>query len=192
MPRATPLIVRRAIWTAAQQGEDTASLAARFGTPQRTVRRLIRSFHDAQDQVVAPAYRPGSAAPAWPVSAVDLAHQLRAAHPTWGAGMLLVQLRRKFPDTSLPCIRTLQRWMGEAGLAPALPGRRREPRRRAEAVHEVWEVDAADQLALATGQLVSWLRLVDEYSGAVLQTVVFPPRVEQGGDDHAFQRDKLP
>ena len=36
-------------------------------------------------------------------------------------------------------------------------------------------MDAVEQLRLANGQQVSWLRWVDEFTGAVLGTVVFPP-----------------
>jgi len=94
--------------------------------------------------------------------------------------MLLVQLRRKFQGAASPCMRTIQRWLADADLAAAPAGRKREPRQRAASAHEVWEIDATDQLALATGQLVSWLRLTDEHTGAVLLTAVFPPGLEQG------------
>jgi hypothetical protein len=36
-------------------------------------------------------------------------------------------------------------------------------------------MDAAEQMRIAGGQGVSWLRLVDECSGAFLATTVFPP-----------------
>jgi hypothetical protein len=36
-------------------------------------------------------------------------------------------------------------------------------------------MDAVEQLRLGSKQGVSWLRLVDEYSGAFLGTTVFPP-----------------
>jgi hypothetical protein len=45
---------------------------------------------------------------------------------------------------------------------------------RAAVPHAVWQIDASEYIALATGQRVSWLRVIDECSGAVLQTVVFP------------------
>jgi hypothetical protein len=177
MPRPTPMSVRQAIWSAAQAGEPVACLAARLDTPERTVRRLLGACRDA-GRPVEPAYR--SPPPRWPAEMVEWVLSLRQLHPGWGAGMLQVQLARKFPGAPLPCPRTLQRWLADAQLAPAPAGRRREPRLRAGCPHEVWEVDACDQLALATGQLVSWLRLTDEYSGAVLLTAVFPPGLEQG------------
>jgi transposase InsO family protein len=47
-------------------------------------------------------------------------------------------------------------------------------RTRASQPHQCWQVDACDQVRLANGQEVCWLRFVDEYTGAVLQTVVLP------------------
>lgn len=102
--------------------------------------------------------------------------QLRREHPTWGAGLIWVQLRQQDPTATLPAVRTLQRWLRQADLMPAPAGRRPRVRvRRAEGVHQVWQMDAAEQIPLKTDTRVSWLRIVDEYSGAVLQTEVFPP-----------------
>ena len=180
MPRATPLPVRQALWNAAQTGLDVASLAARFGLAPRTARHLLSSFRRAGGQVHPPAYRPGGQTPN--PAHVDCVVSLRQIHPRWGAGMLRVQLARRFPDDPLPHPRTIQRWLRRARLSAAPAGRKRPPRQRASAVHEVWEVDASDQLRLGNGQLVSWLRLTDEHSGPVLQTVVSPLGLEQRAD----------
>lgn len=83
-------------------------------------------------------------------------------------------LRRLNRWPSLPDPRTIRRWLEDAGLAPAPAGRKSPYRPRSAAPHERWQVDAADQLRLGNGQLVSWLRLTDECSGAILKTVVFP------------------
>jgi hypothetical protein len=90
-----------------------------------------------------------------------------------------------------PDVRTLQRWFAQAGLGPARPGRQPAAVRRWRATrpHETWQVDAAEDIALADGARVSWLRIADEFTGAVLETVIFPPRtVERGaglGDPEA-------
>ena len=82
------------------------------------------------------------------------------------------------PGIPLPSVRTIQRWLLEHGLAPAPPGRRRATAwQRAQNPHDTWEIDAADQKRLANSHMISWLRVVDECSGAVLQTRVFPPRL---------------
>jgi hypothetical protein len=69
----------------------------------------------------------------------------------------------------------LQRWFRQAGLAPAPRGRRpHSGSGRARQPHEVWQVDATEHVRLANGQQVSWLRIVDEHTAAVLDTTVFP------------------
>jgi hypothetical protein len=42
-------------------------------------------------------------------------------------------------------------------------------------------MDAAERMRLASGAQVSWLRIADECSGAVLQTRIFPPGVLEPG-----------
>ncbi len=41
MPRAIPLLVRQALWSAAAQGASTAELADRFDLPARSIRHLL-------------------------------------------------------------------------------------------------------------------------------------------------------
>lgn len=87
----------------------------------------------------------------------------------------------------MPAERTLNRWFRRAGLGPAPKGRRpASEARRAAAPHDVWQVDAAEEIALADGTRVSWVRVADEFTGAVLHTAVFPPRAVErcAGDVH--------
>jgi hypothetical protein len=107
---------------------------------------------------------------------------LRRAHAAWGAGFIRVWLRRLHPHADLPATRTLQRWCRTAGLNPAPPGRRPvEHAPPASTPHQCWQMDAKELVALGDGTRVSWLRLVDECSGAVLWTAVFPPRPLEPG-----------
>jgi hypothetical protein len=104
----------------------------------------------------------------------DQALELRRCHPTWGAGLIRVVLHERWPQRALPSTRTLRRWFSPAGLGPAPRGRKpMQHRPRATRAHAVWQMDAAEQLRLQTGEQVSWLRLTDECSGAVLGTKVF-------------------
>jgi hypothetical protein len=101
---------------------------------------------------------------------------LRAQHPTWGAGYIRVRLAATADPAELPSERALQRWFGRQHLPAADPGRRPPAEAdRATVPHDTWQMDAVEQLRLASGQGVCWLRLVDEYSGAFLGTTVFPP-----------------
>jgi hypothetical protein len=177
MPRPTPVPVRQAIWRRSQDGQDVPTIAAALGLPSRTVRQLVRCFRRQVQAAVAPDYgRCGAATPKCPEAVVQAAVALRREHPSWGAGLIRVMLRHRLPDGTPPAERTLQRWFVRAGLAPAPAGRRPTlVPRRAERPHEVWQMDAAEKVLLGTGQRVSWLRVADECSGAVLWTAVFPP-----------------
>ncbi len=80
-------------------------------------------------------------------------------------------------SVSSPAARTIRRHLQRAGLQPAPAGRRpasfpRIP--RAERPHQGRQIDASEDLRLQGNQRACWLRVVDECSGAFLQTVVFP------------------
>jgi transposase len=177
MPRAIPVPIRHALFRRWQQGEAVSQLAEAFDLPPRTVRHWCQRFRQHGDARLQPSYdRCGPRQPRTDAALVQAAVQLRREHPTWGAGLIWVQLRQQDPTATLPAVRTLQRWLRQADLMPAPAGRRPRVRvRRAEGVHQVWQMDAAEQIPLKTDTRVSWLRIVDEYSGAVLQTEVFPP-----------------
>ena len=84
-------------------------------------------------------------------------------------------MQHAHPRRPLPSPRTLQRWFEKQALPAAPPGRRPvlaiAP---AERPHDVWQMDAVEKMPLATGQGASWLRIVDECTGAVLDTKAFP------------------
>src|SRR5207249_11886049 len=83
-------------------------------------------------------------------------------------------LLRDGPTAAVPSARAFQRQFRRHGLARPL---RSEvpptPRQRALGPHDVWQMDASEPIRLADGTEVSWLRIVDEYTGAVLLTRVF-------------------
>src|SRR5205807_2244420 len=69
------------------------------------------------------------------------------------------------------------------GLAPRTVREllQRGRRRWASAPHETWQVDAAEDILLGDGTRACWLRVADEFTGAVLGTAVFPPRAVELG-----------
>ncbi len=176
MPAPLPLPLRRRILEQQQRGLPPAAIARQLQLPARTVRALCARFRAGGTGAVEPvSYDRAAAAPS---PAVQQALLLHAQHPSWGAPYLLVQLRQHHPDRhDLPSARTLQRWFARQQLPPAPAGRKpAQARATARQPHEVWQMDAVEQLALQTGQQVSWLRWVDELTGAVLGTDVFPLR----------------
>jgi hypothetical protein len=179
MPHPTPMPLRRVIVQRADQGQSVSTIARSLGLVCRTVRHLLRRIKIQGKAALAASY-PSRAYPHTLEfrELVDEGLELRREHPTWGAGLICVFLRRRHPKQELPSGRTLQRWFRHAALSPAPSGRRSGSQpKRAQRPHEVWQMDAADQVALRGGKLVCWLRIVDECSGAVLETAVFPPGV---------------
>lgn len=175
MPRSIPLPIRQAIQQRWQNGSSVSDLAASFGIARRTVRHLVQRFRDHGD--LAPAYDQCGRPVQSPSPLIEEALRLRQLHPRWGAGLIRVILQEKYPKAEVPCERTLQRWLQRLGEPAAPPGRRPDHESpRAHQPHEVWQIDAADQMRLRKGVQASWLRVIDEGTGAVLKTVVFPPR----------------
>ena len=180
MPRSIPVPVRQALLRGFKKGDSVAVLAARFHLAQRTVRHLIQKFQDTSD--LSPAYRRCGRSESTPPALIAEGMRLRQQHSTWGAGLIRVLLQEDHPQEEIPCVRTLQRWLLRLRADPAPPGRKpTNQSQRARRPHDIWQMDAAEQKRLKTGQQISWLRIADECSGAVLKTVVFPPRELESG-----------
>jgi transposase len=182
MPHPIPVPVREVIIRRAEQGQSAGLIARSLGLVSRTVRQLLQRLRKQGPNALTTSYS-GRPHPPQSRTLIEEAIQLRRAHPTWGAGLVRVLLRRHYPKAPIPAERTLQRWFRRAELIPAPSGRRSEPSSycRAQQPHAVWQMDAADQVALQNGTQVCWLRIADECSGAVLQTTVFPPGVLERG-----------
>lgn len=177
MPRPIPVPVRQVMFRLWQAGRDAAEIAERLGVPCPTVYRLLQRFRRDGASGVAPGYRRSSET--FPSSdGVKDAIDLRREHPTWGAEFIRVQLLEIDPAKEIPSARALRRWFARADLSPAKAGRRPKVKAdRAVMPHAVWQMDAKEHIKLKNKKEVSWLRLIDECSGAVLHTTVFPPRV---------------
>jgi transposase InsO family protein len=202
MPAPLPIPTRKAILRRWQAGQEAATVAADLDLIPRSVRRLYQRFRDHGISDIGPNHRTSNThrqdAPAY-----SAALALRQEHPTWGAPLIHVMLGHNFPKRSLPCPRTLQRWFAHAGLGYApktrMPGV--TDYHRADFPHDVWQMDAAEQLKLADGHhQVSWLKIVDEHTGAVLLTKIFdcglfnqvPPDQTQKALRQAFTTWGLP
>jgi len=176
MPRPIPVPMRQAMFRLWQKGYGTRQIAESLGLPCSAVRRLLQRFRVHGMDGIPPDYWHPSVPEAAPSDLVETAVSLRREHPTWGAGLIRVQLLLEAPGRPVPSERTLQRWFVRADLSPAPAGR--PPRThldRAASPHETWQMYAIEHIRIRTREEVSWLRLIDECSGAVLWTAVFPP-----------------
>jgi transposase len=174
MPRPTPRPVRDAVFRLWQQGQRAPQIAAVLGIPLSTVYRLIQRLRHDGVAGIPPRYRHPAIAPS---DVVNAALELRRGHSTWGAEWICAQLLDETPGRPVPSDRTLRRWFVRADLAPAPAGRRPKAEAgRTTAPHNTWQMDAKEHIILKNKQQVSWLRVIDECSGAVLHTTVFPLR----------------
>ena len=80
--------------------------------------------------------------------------RLRREHPSWGAGLIRVQVLRAMPGRIVPSERTLPRWFVGAGLSPAPAGHRPE----ADSAHAGHETTHGDLVAATDDGNVYLLR----------------------------------
>jgi hypothetical protein len=182
MPRPIPVPVRHAMFRLWEQAYTPRQIAETLGLSSVSVRRLVRRFRGRGRDGIAPDYPLAHIVSPLDSEVAKATLGLRREHPTWGAGLIRVQLLQEASVGPVPSTRTLQRWLLQADLAPALAGRRPKAAiSRATAPHETWQMDAKERVKIKSCAQVSWLRLVDECSGAALWTAVFPPRDLESG-----------
>lgn len=103
------------------------------------------------------------------------ARYLKFLHRGWGAPLIVTFLKRRY--SAVPSTRTLQRWFKAAGLTELRQKRPTSKHVKADEVHGCWQVDAKERLPAKA----CYLSIVDEHSGAFLETPVFPPLTNQSG-----------
>lgn len=190
MPAALALSIREEIVRRRQKGETFREIARELRVSYAATRRIWERFE--QEGNLRPHYdrcRPPEVRKAKVVH--EQAVELKQRHPSWGAGLIRLELCEQFANEEVPSERTLQRWFRRAGV-----GRRRGDSqvrvkvKRGRVAHEVWAMDAKEQIRLENGEYVSWLVITDEGSGAVLSATLFPhsplestrPSAGQAGD----------
>src|SRR5437588_10530182 len=119
MPRPIPVPIRRTIIRLWEQGQAPDQIAEALDVPCSTVRRLIRRFRLRGVVGLDPDSRRASdlVGPASDLEKAVL--QSRRAHPTWGAGLIRLHLPQETWGEPVRAVRTLQRWLLRADLAPA-------------------------------------------------------------------------
>ena len=175
MPAALPVPLREQMARLHEQGHLLVDIAQQLNVRYSTLCCWWRRYCKEGEAGLRPHYeRCGPRGPRAP-ELQQAALALKREHPTWGAGRIRVELAPPFPDRRLPQVRALQRWFRAAGLPPVRAQQPSVPRQRGQAVHDVWEVDAKEQIRLADGSGSSVLSAVDEASGALLAATPFPP-----------------
>jgi hypothetical protein len=174
MPKALDAAVRLTLFHLSDAGLSPGQVAQRLGVAESSVRRLLAARSRGQEQALRPRYAACGAhhraEKPWHAAALGLRQQ----NPRWGAKRLLLEWPRLLPGHPRPSPSALLRLFRRQRVSPAPAGRRgREDAGRSQVPHDVWQVDAVEQEALADGSQVSWLRVADEATGAALATDVF-------------------
>lgn len=178
MPAATPVRIRQMIVARREAGESYVSIGQDLAMPYITVRKVYQHYQQTgQIEASYDQCRPKSVRSAEAI--YQKAIELKRSHSGWGAGLIWVELTELFDESSLPSVRTLQRWFHRAGLVTKAKRDTVQSMavQRGIRAHEVWALDAKEQIQLGDGSYASWLTISDEGSGAVLSVTLFPPQI---------------
>jgi hypothetical protein len=181
MGQAHSLATRESIICQRKSGVSMAEISETLNISYDSVRTMCKRYSESHlpesdlKSVLTPHYSNcGPKREKWSSDIVDIVLFTKTEHPRWGAPRLLVDLERQLPGQPLPSIRTVERWFRKNNLS-------KPPRQKGEAaigrsrgVHNIWEVDAKENLTLLDGQEACYLTTVDEKSGALLASPVFP------------------
>lgn len=188
MPAALSIHERQQIVAMREQGQSFRKIADELKRDYEAVRRIYHRYvktgqlEASYDKCQQQDIRKNEAV-------YRRAVELKRAHPKWGAGLIWIELAEEFDESELPSERTLQRWFKRAGVQRPPPERNPRPfATRGKRAHEVWAMDAKEQIELADGSFVSWFTVTDEGSGAILGAVLFPHQTL--GDDQSNQGEK--
>ena len=175
MPRPLSVPLRRRSSTSSA-GPPFGPDRGRAGHPLWHGPEHLAVVSPTADQGLAPNYSScGRPVPPQIQQLLHIACDLKRDHPAWAPGDPTPTARAR-ADGRLPSIRSLQLAFVRAGV--------HRPRRLRAAVvvvsqavepHEIWQVDAVENVPLATGQRICWPTVTDEVSGAILATEVSPP-----------------
>jgi transposase len=176
MPSALLPCIRQQIVEQKSRGLSLLDIAEQNHLSYSTVRNIYKRYKTQGIQGLKPLYnhchRPGPKPDALHYRA---AVWLKRRHSDWGAAFIIVKLQQRYTDMALPTERTLQRWFKAQGLSKTKSCFALAPPAWANEVHEVWQIDAKEQLQLTSGEKACYLSIVDEKSGCLLKAAVFPP-----------------
>lgn len=178
MPTALATTIRRRIVEAHLAGESLTAIAERENVSYSCVRTYWRRYREDGFEGLSPDYQ-NCGRRARSDLIYRAARYLKYRHRGWGAPLIQLKLKQRYPNAQLPSVRTLQRWFKRAHLRPLKKQLPKPTRQWAQAVHEVWQIDAKEQLTLDDGTKACYLSVTDEHSGALLESPLFPPQPNQ-------------
>ena len=176
MGSALTMSMRQLVIEEKTKGKSLLVISEQYHLSYSTLRNLWKRYQVEGAQGLVPHYK--SCGPSKPKSNALIyraALWLKRQHEQWGAPLIRLILQERYPHILVPSARTLQRWFKAKGVYKAKNFFPLSQPLRAAAVHDIWQVDAKEQLQLASKEKACYLTIVDEKSGCLLQAFVFPP-----------------
>jgi len=173
MGKATSMAHRQQVVNLKKEGHSYEAISEQLSLSRSNVRDIWTRYRRQGEAGLATAYANcGPKSPKTPLRLRRAALWLKRQHPAWGTPRIHCGLRSRYGGAT-PSIRTLNRWYAAEGLVKPRGKDARERIGAARAVHNIWQVDAKENLVLADGQPACYLTIVDEKSGAWLASLVF-------------------
>ena len=168
---------REQLITLKQKGQSLEAIAQQLNLPLPSVRQLSARFKRQGHLRVAYVNCGPKQARSEPLLQ-RAGLWLKRHHPQWGAPLIRLKLLERYGAKRTPSVRTLQRWFVAQHLTKPPQQLQQPPIGQAKAVHNIWQVDAKENLVLLDGSPRCYLTITDEHSGAGLAALVFPPRTD--------------
>ena len=176
MPQAISRALREQIVERRGRGETVGQVAQAEGVSKRSVRRIYSAWQQDKERALLTRYRESAnTVIQYSTRLYRQAVAMKRKHPSWGAGLIRVQLVSAYRDQALPAERTLQVWFCREHVNHRAHHMARVFHGRGQAEHAVWEMDAKDHIYLGDKSATCMVSVQDEYSGAVLSARSFPP-----------------
>lgn len=176
MPQAISMAIRQSILSDYNKGVKTSSIIRAYNVSKTSIYNIIKRYKAEGEQGLRPRYdNCGKSRPNGEDFIYRAVRCLRTWHPSWGAEKIRAEMQYMRPELKLPHYRTFYKWFhwnGQLIIRPKSTLPASNPK-SAKALHEIWQIDAKEEMTTLDGQKQCWLNIVDEFSGMVIDPYVF-------------------
>ncbi len=173
MPEAHNPAIREKIIALRKSGESLLQISHLLSISYGSVRNIHKKYQLLGEVGLVPNYKNCLKKPLYDHEIRQECLKQKELHPRWGVPRLRVLLLEKY-EVATPSLKTLQRWCQRAGLSRPNQVHGERKFGKSKAVHNIWQVDAKENLVLRDGSEACYLTMTDEKSGAWLASPVFP------------------
>jgi len=157
-------------------------LASQFKVHYHTARNLCLSYEERGEcALVADYSNCGRRIDPDAEKAYRLVRLTRHFHPDWGVPYIVTRIETAYPNLVLQSERTYQRRLkkdcSKVEIPPPVIPREKLVNDVRQA-HDEWQIDAKEQIKLASGQQVCYLNITDAKTNALLEAKAFPPQAD--------------